>query len=207
MKNTNSEKEEDWEDILPKLYAYTHYLLNKMTWFRGEGEDVETYLKGKTVDDYVYGGIEQYLLHPEKYDSTKNRSLANYIKLHIITNLVGNDARSQENRRSVDPIISNRSNENDDSEYPDNILLGISEAVFDQEIDVNMITSVIENELKLDEIAEKIFIGLRCMGFKRSELIKDAGISESDFDNGMRRLNTVLNNVSKKFQLKKPTTL
>ncbi|MBW8049739.1 MAG: hypothetical protein FVQ77_05255 [Cytophagales bacterium] len=206
MKNSYSGKDEiDWKDLLPKLYAYTHYLLNKMRWFRGE--DVDTYLKGKTVDDYVYGGIEQYLLYPEKYDPTKNRSLANYIKLHIIQNLVGNDARSPENKRSVDPIIENDVDTEDDFEYSDNILLGVSEAMFDQDFDFNMITSSIEEELKSDEVAEKIFIGLRCMGYKRREIIKDTGLSANDFDNGMRRLNTVLNNVAKKFQLKKPAKL
>jgi hypothetical protein len=203
MQNINPQNDEiDWGDVFPRLYAYAHYLLEKFVWFRGAGTDV--YLEGKTVDDYVYDAIEQYLLNPGKYDPSTGRSLTNYIKYHILLTLIGNDARSQENRRGVVPVPG--TSDEEEGDYSDNILLGVSEALFDQEIDLDKVIADIEKELRSDDIAERIFIGLRLLGYSRKDLIKQTGLSSDEFDNGMRRLNTVLKNTAKKFQLKKPTT-
>src|SRR5258706_4925494 len=99
MSESAAETKIDWEDVYVKLYAFTDYLLRSKKWFRGR--KTETYLKGQEVHDYVSEGISRFLEHPEKYDSAK-RSLTGYLKLHIIRTLIGNDAKSPENKLTMD---------------------------------------------------------------------------------------------------------
>ena len=198
-----SEPNIDWQEIYLMLYAYTDDLLKKKAWFRGSKAD--TYLKGKQIHDYVSEAIEKYLTHPEKFDESKKRSLCNYLKLHIIRTLVGNDSKSLENRTTKDVFaIAEQKEENDDdsSNYLDSIL-PYAEAFFDQEIDCKKIIAEIEKEIAEHNLLEEIFLGIRCYGMKRSDVIKEFGMTPSDFDNGLRRLSTILNNVAKKYEIKK----
>ncbi len=192
----------DWDDIYVQLYAYTDHLLKAKKWFRKDGSD--SYLKGKQVHDYISDAIEKHLRHPEKYDSTTNRSFVNYLKLHIIRTLVGNDARSHENF-ITDDIFSITTNDNDENDTQSSLdaLLPFAGAFFDQEIDYQEIISHVKIELSTDEIAGKIFDGI-CTGLKRRETIEEHNLSDSQFDNGMKRLNTVLKKTAVKYDLTKP---
>jgi len=192
----------DWDDIYPQLYAYTDHLLKTKNWFRKEGTD--SYLKGKQVHDYIAEAIEKFLRNPEKYESTSNRSLVNYLKLHIIRTLVGNDARSAENLTSIDLFgYEDDNNEEEDSHFNIESILPFAGAFFDHEIDYNDIISEVKNEISSDEIATKIFEGI-CNGLKRRDSIEENNFTEADFDNGMKRLNTVLKKTAVKYDLTKP---
>lgn len=193
---------EDWEAIYPQLYAYTDDLLKKKSWFRGKKTD--SYLKGKTIEDYVSEAIWKYLSNPEKFDATSGRSLVNYLKLHIIRTLVGNDAKAPENKTSKDVFaIADKKQQDDDDSYLDSVL-PYAEVFFDQEIDFKEIMTEIENEISKDEVAEKIYFGERYDGLKRAQIIEENKMSEKEFNNGKRRMQTILDTVAKKYNIKKP---
>ena len=188
----------DWEDLIERLYAFTHKLLKSKSWFRNATDG--SFIKGKEVHDYVSEGIERFINEPEKFDSTKG-SLADYIKYNIIRTLVGNDAKSSENKTNVDAFAEKYNDEGEsDSNYLD-LMLPHAEAFFDQQLDYETIMSYVENEVKGVPIVEEIFLGISD-GMKRREIIQEFEMNPQDYDNGFRRLNTVLKNTALKFNLK-----
>lgn len=192
----------DWDDIYVQLYTYTDHLLKAKKWFRKDGSD--SYLKGKQVHDYISEAIEKHLRRPEKYDNTSNRSLVNYLKLHIILTLVGNDARSPENYKTDDIFSATmKDNEEEDTQFNLDVFLPFAGAFFDQEIDYQEIISHVKSELSTDEICNKIFEGI-CNRLKRRESIEEHFLTEKQFDNGMKRLNTILEKTAVKYDLTKP---
>jgi len=188
----------NWEDIYVQLYAYTYHLLKAYSWFR---KDTDSYLKGKQVHDYINDAIEKYLSEPEKYDPSSGRSLVTYLKWHIIRTSVGNDVRSQENKTTS--VIESDGNSEDDNDplYNSEAFLPFVQATFDKNLDYKNILADIETELKNDELAKLIFNEVRCNGFDRRDVIKYHGISEKDFDNGMKRMKTVLKIIVKRYNL------
>lgn len=189
----------DWEEVLVCLQAYTRFLVKGKGWFRGYA--TQSFLKGKEIDDYVFTAIEKYLRNPEKYDSEKG-SLLNYLKYNLIRTLVSNDLASQENRTSKDVYVYEDDDDDDSvSSYLDSILPH-AEIFFDQEIDYKEVMSYLEEEVKSDPIVENIFLGLTGFGLKRGDIIKEFSISEKEFDNGMRRLNTLRKNAAAKYDIK-----
>lgn len=187
------------EIVYPQLYVYTYSLLESYPWFRKGKTD--SYLKGQQVEDYVMEAIEQYLTHPEKYDKSKGRSLVNYIKLHIIRNLVRNDAKSPENQTSSELFVSSSNGEDDDDLVELNPLLPFRETNFDEEIDYQTIMSDIQEAIQKDEVVQKIFNGVRRDNLKRGDVIKKYGIPARDFDNGMKRLETILKRIALKYNI------
>jgi hypothetical protein len=187
----------NWDDIYIQLYAYTDQLLKLYSWFRKGKSD--SYLKGKQVHDYVADAIEKHLGNPEKFDPSTGRSLLTYLKRHIIRTLVGNDARSPENRVSSD-LLSEANSENDDDPFQNiEAFLPFIAASFDLSFDCKQILSDIENQLQSDRVAHIIFQNVRLKGFKRREVIKEYNLQPGEFDNGMKRLITVLNKIQNKY--------
>ena len=192
----------DWEEVILRLQVYTRSLVNGKGWFRGKKTLI--FPQGKEIDDYVYGAIEKYLRNPEKYIPAKG-SLINYLSLSLIRSMVSNDLVSAENKTSsivLSEAEQNGQKDDDSSSYRDSILPYI-EAYFDQEIDYTEIMNSIENEVKGDKISEEIFLGVCRCNMKRREVIEEFTMTEKDFDNGMRRLKTILSNVAKKYELNK----
>jgi len=205
----------DWEEVVLRLQSYTRSLVSKKGWYKissvvkkdpkneGENKYESTYIKGKEVDDYVYEAIEKYLVNKEKHNPKKG-SLLDYLKYGVIRSLVSNDLVSSENRTSKDVFThSNNSedDENDNGTYLDSIL-PYADAYFDVEIDYTKIINDVQAEIKGDEILEEIFLGICLNGLKRRDVIEEFNLSEKDFDNGMRRLKTILSKTAKKFDLK-----
>jgi len=191
----------DWEDVILALQAFTRSWVNGKGWFRGKY--TTSLLKGKEIDDYVYGAIEKYLRYPEKHDPSKG-TLIDYLKYNLVRSMVSNDLVSAENRTSQDILTFaevNAQNDEDNGNYIDSILPH-AEVYFDQEIDYNVIMSSIETEVKGDKILEEIFLGVCSFNLKRREIIEEFGMKENDFDNGMRRLKTILKSTINKYDLK-----
>ena len=88
--------------------------------------------------------------------------------------------------------------ENSDDEncsYYDRIIPHV-EALFPDDIDYNAIKEYIEKEIQGDKDAENIFLGLYTFGMKRREIIQEFKMADSEYNNGMRRLTTVINRAS-----------
>jgi hypothetical protein len=179
----------DWEDVLVRLEAFTRSLLKKQRWFRGGS--IATFLKGKEMKDYVYEAIGKYLRNPEKYDASKG-DLVLYLEWNLIRGLVSNDATSEENKTSLDVFAyDGQSEDGEDSSYLDRILPSI-EPMFADELDYTRIKEHIEKEIQGDKIVEEIFLGMYSFGMKRRHIIEEFDMSEPDYDNGNRRLQTII---------------
>lgn len=189
----------NWEDLYLQLYAFADHLLKSRSWFRKDQTD--SYLKGKQVHDYVQDALEKYLLEPEKYDPSSGRSLANYLKWHIIRAAVGNDVRSPENKTSSDILSQDNAESDDEASKNIDAFLPFVAAVFGDELDFKNIVKDVKEELQIDEIALVIFKEVRCNNTDRRVVIKQYNLKDSDYDNAMKRLKTILKRVAKKYQL------
>jgi hypothetical protein len=190
--------EPDWQEIYLQLYAFADQLLKHYTWFRGKKTD--SFLMGKQPHDYAIDAIEKYLIDPEKYDSTK-RSLAGYLKKHILRHVVFNDAVSLENKTSKQAPFTNP--DRSDEDFVD-LLLKHPDAGLDSEMDFDKIMAEIEAGVKDDPMASLIFEGTGRNGLKRRQIIEENNITDIDYDNGMKRLKTVLKQVIKKYEINEP---
>lgn len=194
----------NWEEIILSLQSYTRLLVSNKKWFRGG--KTKTFLAGKEIEDYIYEAIAKFLQNPEKFDSSKG-TLINYLKYNIIRSLVSNDLASSENQTSKDiyTIVDKMDKEDENSNSYLDSILPYAEVYFDQEIDYNEIMASIENKVKGDKILEEIFLGYCCDGSKRREVIEEFGMSENDYDNGMRRLKTILKEIITNYNLSRQT--
>lgn len=200
-KPKGSVKDIDWEDLYVCLYAFTDNLLRSKDWFRGRDTGTDSYLKGKQVHDYVSEAIEKYLRNPEKYDTTKG-TLKNYLTFNLIRTLVGNDLRSAEHKTAAAiPETTCLSADNAGLDYRD-LLLPRVEEYFGEQLDYKLIMSRVESEIKSDKIVEELFLGVCVYDLARREVMEEFDMGSKDYDNGIRRLNTILSNVAKKFELK-----
>lgn len=186
----------DWEKIIISLHAYTLSIVKTKGWFRGS--ETKTFTEGKEVSDYIFEAIGRYLKHPEKFDKKKG-TLINYLKFNLIRSLVSNDLTSAENRYSMDNHLVFDSDEEEGYQQQIEPFL---EAFFDEEIDYQNVMKEVKSELKGSQILETIFNGLTEENLKRSEIIEHYEISEKDYDNGIRRLKTILKKIAKEYNLK-----
>ncbi|AZI24163.1 hypothetical protein EA772_01925 [Pedobacter sp. G11] len=188
----------NWDELYLQLFAYTDSLLKANTWFR-KGK-IDSFLEGKQVHDYVSAAIEKFLSEPYKYDPAK-RSLVGYLKVHIIRSLVSNDVNKAENKTTSDLDFINNDEDGDELNIME-ALLPYVDAYFDQQIDHDKILNDIKEEIKSDEIVKKIFEAHCQNGLLRREILMEYNMDANAFDNGMKRLKTVLKKTAKKYDLR-----
>ena len=201
--DTGSQTHIDWEEIIVRLTAFTRSWARGKPWFRGE--TTTTFLMGKEVEDYVFEAIGKYLEEPEKFDPEKGE-LLEYLKYNLVRSFVANDLRKKENNQTDD--IFAEDNDEDDEEHSSSYserVLPYTAALFPDEIDYNAIKEYIEKEVQGDAVAENIFLGIYTYGMKRKEVIEEFTMTAVAFDNGMRRLNTVINRAAVQFNKNKQT--
>lgn len=200
--DTNSITDQDWEEIILRLTAFTRSLMKGKHWFRGD--KTTSFLMGKEVEDYVFEAIRKYLEEPNKFDSSKG-DLLDYLKFNLIRSLVSNDLVKSENKRTDDLFVKalERDDENEAASNYYERLLPFTEALFDDEIDYDLVKEYISKEIQKDLPAENIFLGIYTFGLKRREIIEEFQMSENEFDNGMRRLKTIITRASIHFSVKK----
>lgn len=191
----------DWEAIILRLVAFTRSLAKGKPWFRGGKTD--SFLMGKQAEDYAFAAIGKYLEEPEKFDASKGE-LLDYLQYNLVRSLVGNDLRKKENRLTQDVFAHCNDDGDEHAPYLDRILPHL-EALFPDDLDYEAVKDYIEKEIQGDVDAENIFLGLYTYGMKRREVIKEFEMQAIAFDNGMRRLNTVLNRASLHFNKNIPS--
>jgi hypothetical protein len=179
----------DWADVLVKVETFTRSLLKSKNWFRGG--NTSTYLKGKEIKDYVYDAIGLFLKKPEVYDPSRG-TLVNFLNYYIVRLLVHKDAISDENTDTTDISLYFADN-GDEAHYMEK-MLPYAEAFFDGEIDYKATMNELETSIHGDTVVEQIYVGITS-GLKRREIIKEFGMTEQDYDNGKRRLQTILKRV------------
>jgi hypothetical protein len=185
----------DWADVLVKVEAFTRSLLKAKTWFRGR--NTATYLKGKEVNDYVQEAIALFLQKPEVFDPSRG-TLVNFLNYYIVRLLVHKDAISDENTDTTDISLYFEDNA-DEAHYMEKILPYV-EAFFDAEIDYKATMNELETSIEGETIVEQIYMGITS-GLKRREIIKEFEMTEQEYDNGKRRLQTILKRVLSKYDI------
>lgn len=202
--NTGTLTDEEWEDIIVRLTAFTRSWVRGKPWFRGE--KATTFLMGKEIEDYVFAAIGKYLEHPEKFDPSQGE-LLEYLKYNLVRSFIANDLRKKENNQTDD--IFAEDNDDDDGEesassYSERIL-PYTDALFPDDIDYNSIKEYIEKEVQADADTENIFLGIYTYGMKRREVIEEFTMTAVAYDNAMRRLTTVINRAAAHFNKNKQT--
>ena len=160
---------------------------------------------GKEVEDYVFAAIGRYLEQPDKFDPQKGE-LLEYLKYNLVRSFIANDLRKKENNQT-DDIFAEDNDEDDEegsSSYSERVL-PYTAALFPDDIDYNAIKEYIEKEVQGDADAENIFLGIYTYGMKRRDVIEEFTMTAVAFDNGMRRLNTVINRAAVQFNKNKQT--
>ena len=205
MSKISTDPEEiDWEDIILRLTAFTRSWVKGRAWFRGS--ETQVFLEGKDVDDYVFAAIGRYLEDPDKFDPAKGE-LLQYLKYNLVRGFVSNDLSKKENLTSTD-IFAKDAVEDDDGD--DNIpyserVMPFTAALFPEEMDFAAMKDFIEAEIQGDKDAENILLGVYTLGMKRREIIEEFNLTPAQYDNGMRRLNTVINKTATHFHEKRST--
>jgi len=179
----------EWERIILQLTAFTRSLAKGRRWFRGQ--KTETFLAGKEVEDYVYGAIEKYLTNSEKFDPDKGDLVA-YLKYSLVRTAIENDLRKAENSLTQEVAAYDGNEEGEEGLSYLERIAPYTAALFDENIDYESIKNYIENEVKGDEIAESVLLGIYTMGLKRREIIEEFNLTPTAYDNAMRRLNTAI---------------
>jgi hypothetical protein len=195
---TSQPSEPDWEEIIIQLQAFTRSFVKGKGWFRGK--NASTLLKGQEIDDYVYEAIGRYLANPEKYRS-EDGNLVDYLKWNLIRSLVSNDLVSAENRTSSDSLNNMRkADESEDFLYYRDARLPYLSVLFDERVDYNSIINYIQEEVSYDQRVEEVFLG-RSEELMRREIIKEFNMSETEYNNAVRRLETILKKVKQRFDI------
>lgn len=184
--------------IASEFYAFTHNELKRLNWSRGKNTNI--YRGGKEEWDYMLETVTRYLEHPEKFKPDR-ADLLRYLK-NTVKSIISSDVRADENQTTfyVDAYDTEGENEEEKNKkkvrnlekmYPKNI------PDYAKTIDEEMVMIRIKREIEGDEILEKIYEGSVKLDLPRREIIKKYKLSEKDYDNGIRRLDTVRTKVHK----------
>lgn len=199
----NNCTEINWEKILPQLYAFANKVLKNKHWFRNDGSG--TSIAGKGYKDYVHSAIEKYLQKPDSFNPELG-TLVNYLKFSLIRGEISNDVKKHENKLTDDVFGETRRRAQSENANESEVsylerMLPCLEASFDEKYDYSLIMDYIEQECINDPIVSDIFSGLYEHNLKRREIIAKYGMSGNDFNNGKRRLQTIIDNTRNKFKI------
>jgi hypothetical protein len=186
---------EGWKEVINRLRAFAEDQISIYVWFRG-GNALP---QGFTADDFTQEAILRYLDKPSIYDPKRGKFLA-FLKYYILRRLVYNLSVLTENEKGFD-IYQNSSDENGDDEtnyedYLPGTLLDIeSEIDGDKNFNTDKYIDLIIERIDGKTILENIFEGIFIKNLKRREICQQYNIPEQDYDNAVRRLNTIIKSI------------
>ena len=186
-----------WDEVIVGVETFARKLLKSKKWFRGD--NTEIYLKGKELNDYVHDAIELFWKNKEKYNPHRG-TLINFINYYFLRLLIHKDSIEDENKETKDTSLY-FDNDEARSDYMESILPYV-EAFFDEDVDFKKIMAELEEGVNHELIVEQIFLGRSGFGLKRREIIKEFGKTESEYDNGNRRLQTIINRITSKYNIR-----
>lgn len=181
--------DQGWLEIINRLRAFAEDQISIYSWFRGEN----ALPQGYTADDFTQEAILRHCENPSKYDPGRGEFLA-FLKYYILKRLVYNLSMLTENALTTDIYrMFSEEEEEDTVSYEDYLPTAILD--IDGQIDhdkyLNLIIEKIDGETLLETIFEAIFIN----NLKRREICKQYHMTEQDYDNAVRRLNTIIKTV------------
>jgi hypothetical protein len=181
--------DQGWLEVINRLRAFAEDQISIYSWFRGEN----ALPQGYTADDFTQEAILRYCENPSIYNPGRGKFLA-FLKYYFLKRLVYNMSRLMENAQTTDIYpMSSEDEEDDNVSYEDYLpatVLDI-EGQIDHDEYINLIIEKIDGETLLEKIFEGIFIN----NLKRREICQQYQMSEQDYDNAVRRLNTIIKTV------------
>lgn len=183
-----------WTEVINRLRAFAEDQISIYTWFRGEN----ALPHGFTADDFTQEAILRYLDSPSIYNPKRGKFLA-FLKYYVLRRLVYNLSVLVENERGFDIYQSSVDEDGDETNYEDYLpgtLIDVENEIdakkyFNTDKYIDLIIERIDGETILENIFEGIFI----KNLKRREICQQYTISERDFDNAARRLNTIIKSI------------
>lgn len=198
MPEINLEQEE-LKKLLRNLYAYSRGYYSKLY-------QVDPNWKGKGFKDYVHDALEKYLGGNDNFDS-KRGPLEYHLKYHLIKQAITNDlppdvrkAYAEYRKKTQDELEMGQQKTSVDPAHIDPDELSIVSLVVNN-MDSEDLLKQIESEINGDTAMEQIYLAVVYDKYEfseRAEICRDFDLSLNDFDNGKRRLMTILRRVFKK---------
>lgn len=178
-----------WLEVINRLRAFAEDQISIYNWFRGEN----ALPQGYTADDFTQETILRYCKNPSIYNPERGKFLA-FLKYYILKRLVYNLSMLTENAQTTDIYqMSSGEEEDENVSYEDYL----PETMFDIEgqIDHDKYVTLIIEKIDGETLLEKIFEGIFINNLKRREICQQYQMSEQDYDNAVRQLNTIIKTV------------
>lgn len=176
----------EWEKVIPVLMAFAYSLL---------GNKKFTNRRDQLAYDFAMEAITKYLGNKDKFDPSRNPDLINYLKYHILRQLIFNFNNSAGVKRRVNVEIvfdEKESNIEYSLEHLHN-----QDSYIENNLDEKIFILKMERKLKNKPELKEVFDLLCHKNSKRAEICKDLGITVHEFDNRYRRLKRLLDNEMK----------
>lgn len=177
------DSKEVFERLLKVLMAYSYKLI-------GEGTLRLSKSRSELAYDFAMEAITRYKEEPSKFDPSRNADLVNYLKFYVLRQLISNQKKSkgQENELLFEKEDSN-------GMIVMNTFIEENEIheMIDLENTIQLIQKEVEGEQKLLEVFDYRYI----KDFSRAETIETLKITPGEYNNRIRRLDTVRKNVVK----------
>lgn len=178
--------------VLRSLYSFSDGLFRRL--FKTEVNS-----KGKSAKDYVNDALVKHLLGKDKYDPARG-PLDHHLKKNVIMQAQFNDLRKHLKNKMESISVDGGLGE-DEALVLDEYRLGKTVPAL-EESDMKVIFSTIEESIKDDPVVEGIYLAVFYDIYEisdRKEICQACNLQENEFDNGKRRLKTVLNSVYRKY--------
>jgi len=170
-----------FEKVLAVLMAYAHTLIGNGTLRLSKSRDELAY-------DFAMETIMRHLEHPENFKPERNPDLVSYLKRYILQRLVSNFKKTSAQKNELV------------YEQDDAVGLKVEQSF----INSNDIHSLLDLQAALEQIQKHLhgkselleLFNLRYeRQYTRAEVCEELDISRNEFDNRIRRLETVLKKV------------
>lgn len=177
------ENEKVFRQVLKVLMAYAHNLIGTSTLRLDKNRNELAY-------DLSMDAIKTYLENPKNFNPKRNPDLINYLKYYILKQKISNFKK-----------LAGQKNE---LIHEDNDPTGLSvknrfkeEMDIHESIDLKETVKLIKGELVGDDELKKLFNLRYELDYKRKEVCEELKIQTTQYDNKIRRLETILRRVIK----------
>ncbi len=179
--------EEVFKDLLKVLMTFAYKLIGNCSLRLEKNRDELAY-------DFSMECIKRYLEKPSEFDPSRNSDLVNYLKFNILRRLISNfkELKSQK----IEFLY-----ENDDLIGIEVLSSYLPELDLHESIDLREVVKSIKKEIEDSPELIQIFKLRYLKDYSRSETIEALQISENEYNNRIRRLDTVRKNVVRKTQI------
>lgn len=178
---------EVFSDLLKVLMAYALKLIGDSTLRLSKNKSDLAY-------DLSMEAIKKHLENTDRFDPSRNPDLVKYLKYNILRQIISNhkELKGQKNELLYEEGDSNGIKVNSKS---------ADEIDFHDSIDLMNYVDLIQEEIKNDKVLTDLFELRYLKDYSRSEIIEELNLSQGEYNNRIRRLDTVRKRILKLQQM------